>query len=127
MALLVNEEDANPPEHVEIFFNSVAANGGETLLTAFTFENLAVIPRVGEIVHLGTHGAFNVSSVRHECLDRAGTASPMLGRVAVLLRKRSPAPRKKTAGINSQVQIISPVGQGSTPPSLGDDGAVEID
>ena len=113
--ILTDTEESDPPKEVELFFNSVAGNGSETLMTAFTAKTLPVIPRIGEIVHLGTHGGFNVSGVRHEYVDRAGTASPLLGRITVLLRKRTAAPRKRKEAL--QNQIVSPASQGLVQPS----------
>jgi hypothetical protein len=86
--VLTDEEGANPPKQVEIFFNSVQANDNETTLTVFTATTLSVIPRIGEHVFLGKLGSFDVAGVRHEYVDRGGTDNPLLGRITVLLRKR---------------------------------------
>ena len=73
--VLKDEEGAGPQKQVEIFFNSVTANGSETNITVNT---LPVIPRIGEVLFLGKHGGYDVSGVRHEYVDRARTADRCL-------------------------------------------------
>jgi len=83
---LQDHDYEDPPDNVKVFFN---LQRGETNLTVLTFEQVPVLPRTGEVVFLGSHGSFDVVGVRHEYLDRQGTASPLLGRVTVLLKKRA--------------------------------------
>jgi hypothetical protein len=79
----------NSPAQVEVFFNL-----RDTNIATFSLAEVPVLPRTGESIYIGADdqkggGSYDVISVRHEYVDRGGTASPMLGRITVLLKRRA--------------------------------------
>jgi hypothetical protein len=79
----------NPTAQVEVFFNL-----GDTNVARFPLSQVPILPRTGESIYIGASdedggGGYEVIGVRHEYTDRGGTAALMLGRVTVLLNKRT--------------------------------------
>jgi hypothetical protein len=78
----------NPPDQVEAFFNLRDTNVARLVLS-----QVAVLPRTGETISLGTRpedggGSYDVIRVRHEYNDARKAGSPALVRVTVILKKR---------------------------------------
>jgi hypothetical protein len=74
---------------VEVFFNL-----GDTNIVMLPLSQVPVLPRTGESIYIGAKaedggGSYDVVGVRHEYVDRGGTALPMLGRVTVLLKRHT--------------------------------------
>jgi hypothetical protein len=79
----------NPPAYVKVFFNH-----GDTNVATFSLKEVPVLPRTGESIYIGADdrkggGSYDVIGVRHEYVDRGGTASLILGRITVLLKRHA--------------------------------------